>query len=532
MLSSIAYPDIVYISFAAQNVNKLHYRISITLKTSASRHTAPKHRQAPKGIPLLPPDPFLLDTRAIRIIFARLLGHGWQVRVAESLGLAPTTLSDWLSKPLKRASQLAFFELIHRLQVGWAQAWRPITDGVGYAVADIAQGRIIARGIPDFETALAIANAPVILLAARKLRAHLMAKFGGDHENAIENGLNADPLAPALDWFRHGLEIAAGSPSKYDEWRGTPYEDEVIVFAERSRQVAIVSRGEIDPYCEYYTANIVIATPQLQRDARAACLQLMEMELDWSGDAEGGALLGDLRNAIDQVLGWRTGIDNAIHLARKPERICRDDAPFDKLAPQLVQPHVLNHVAQATGAVADEISLPRLDPDDGGLTARLLVLLPAAQPEDAMTGFFSIDNPGRLPPLLRAVLSVTGIERRDLIVWPLLPWAGPEYSKDAIDSLQHQGYDALGQLLDYLPNLTVAILMGRPAHTAAGILAERRPDVVTVKTAVPVWPKRDIPRIVQKFVLAAKLLTGEVSGAGILSASAALDQVTDDDGPP
>lgn len=73
-------------------------------------------------------------------------------------------------------------------------------------------------------------------------------------------------------------------------------------------------------------------------------------------------------------------------------------------------------------------TIPWFDPDDGGIEARVLLLLEAPAPATARSGddsFCSEDNDDSTNRTLKELRSRSGLERWQVVKWNVVPWAPP-----------------------------------------------------------------------------------------------------------
>jgi 8-oxo-dGTP pyrophosphatase MutT (NUDIX family) len=108
--------------------------------------------------------------------------------------------------------------------------------------------------------------------------------------------------------------------------------------------------------------------------------------------------------------------------------------------------------------------VPDMDPLDGGVRARILLLLEKPGPQAGRTGLVSRDNPSPTSAALRAFLEEAGLPREETLLWNVVPaWNGTIRltSRELRDGPGH-----LPTLLALLPRLDTAILVGRQARRA------------------------------------------------------------------
>lgn len=166
-----------------------------------------------------------------------------------------------------------------------------------------------------------------------------------------------------------------------------------------------------------------------------------------------------------EVEGWR-GLDDPAQLA---ERI-----RFLKSRHMTA----LNNYVEGLRAVFGDV--PNFDPFDGGVEARLLVLLETPGPSTAGIRFTSRDNPTGTARNLRSLFSLAQINRADTAIWNAVPWVlgrnggrlrAPSRSDIAAAALE------LPKLLSLFPHLTTIILAGKTAARFETETLRRRPDI-------------------------------------------------------
>ena len=142
----------------------------------------------------------------------------------------------------------------------------------------------------------------------------------------------------------------------------------------------------------------------------------------------------------------------------------------------------LERLAAALRAEAGGRDVPGFDPLDGGVAARLLLLLETPGPRVGRggRGAVSRDNPTGTGRNLRRFLGEAGIARADTVIWNAVPWVihAPGARNRAPRAAEvRAGLGALPLLLDLLPRLVVAVLAGCVAGQARGVLTEARPGL-------------------------------------------------------
>ena len=150
-------------------------------------------------------------------------------------------------------------------------------------------------------------------------------------------------------------------------------------------------------------------------------------------------------------------------------------------------PHVAPLRAMAR-TIAAERGAPVPDPDplDGGVAARLLLMLETPGPAIVRTGFVSRDNPTGTAANLFRFLAGAGIARCDTLIWNAVPWV--IHAEGALNRAPRRAEvraaaPCLAPLLALLPELAVVVLAGRVAGEARAGIAALRPDLPVI--AVP-----------------------------------------------
>ncbi|WP_102127190.1 uracil-DNA glycosylase [Deinococcus planocerae] len=128
------------------------------------------------------------------------------------------------------------------------------------------------------------------------------------------------------------------------------------------------------------------------------------------------------------------------------------------------------HVAPLNGWVdvlSAERWTPSLDPADGGVGARVLLLLESPGPTASLTGFVSLDNPNATAENLTCLLHLAGLPRRQVAVWNAVPWQMSAGGVVAPVRAQYAEAAPLTRhLLSLLPELRAVVLVGRHAQSA------------------------------------------------------------------
>jgi uracil-DNA glycosylase len=162
--------------------------------------------------------------------------------------------------------------------------------------------------------------------------------------------------------------------------------------------------------------------------------------------------------------------------------------------------------------------VPDVDPADGGIGARLLLLLETPGPSIGRSGFVSRDNPTPTAGNLRRFLSGAAIARRDTVIWNAIPFvihAPGSRNRAPRRAEQTNGIALLPPFLDLLPHLAVAVLAGRAAAEAEPVLAAARPGLPVLRMPHPsptiVCTSPEVPRrIAAALAEAASLLVASL----------------------
>jgi uracil-DNA glycosylase len=152
-------------------------------------------------------------------------------------------------------------------------------------------------------------------------------------------------------------------------------------------------------------------------------------------------------------------------------------------------PHIAPIRALAARIAAERgAPVPVPDPLDGGVAARMLLLLETPGPAVLRTGFVTRDSANGTAANLFRFLAEAGIARADTLIWNAVPWL--IHAAGARNRAPRQAEVAaaapyLAPLLDLLPRLAVAVLAGRFAAGAAPAIAALRPDLPVIRVPHP-----------------------------------------------
>lgn len=221
-------------------------------------------------------------------------------------------------------------------------------------------------------------------------------------------------------------------------------------------------------------------TSQAERDARVA-----DAAEAWLSDPLSKSRYGEL---VSAVRSRRAAIPvaapvPAVAAARSPSALVtrpssstgpkqHRDPVF--LAEKQARLHEV-HVAPVQ-ALVDEIrtargteSVPYVDPDSGGVDARVLFILESpAGPAALGSGMLSPDNDDETAANMWRLYDQSGLPRSAGLHWNAVPWFigedGKEKNVGAADVLE--GGVWLDRLIDLLPDLRLIVTMGKPAERA------------------------------------------------------------------
>ncbi|KAA0124504.1 uracil-DNA glycosylase [Methylobacterium sp. P1-11] len=163
--------------------------------------------------------------------------------------------------------------------------------------------------------------------------------------------------------------------------------------------------------------------------------------------------------------------------------------------------------------------VPVPDPLDGGVGARMLLLLETPGPAVLRTGFVTRDSVNGTAANLFRFLAETGIARADTLIWNAVPWlihqAGALNRAPRRTEIAAAG-PYLAPLLDLLPRLAVAVLAGRFAGEAAPALAALRPGLPVIRIPHPsptyVCTAPEVPARIRRGLAEAAAILADAAG--------------------
>lgn len=124
--------------------------------------------------------------------------------------------------------------------------------------------------------------------------------------------------------------------------------------------------------------------------------------------------------------------------------------------------------------------VPRFDPLGGGAEARVLVLLETPGAGMTAADAVSRDNPSGTSRNFTKFALVAGLGREDTLLWNVVPWvvhAAGAANRPVRRAKLREGLRTIPALLDLLPRLRAAVLLGRPAGQAEPVIRAARPGL-------------------------------------------------------
>lgn len=156
----------------------------------------------------------------------------------------------------------------------------------------------------------------------------------------------------------------------------------------------------------------------------------------------------------------------------------------------LDRPHVApltKYVKKIRTATGRGAHVPYFDPRDGGVEAKVLVLMEAPGPNAVETRFVSCDNPDPTARNLFNILFDAGMPRSRIVIWNIVPWYigkdGHIRAAKAADI--KEGKPHLKSLMALLPRLAVVVLLGRNAQKIAPWLTKQVTGIELIKAYHP-----------------------------------------------
>jgi uracil-DNA glycosylase len=132
-------------------------------------------------------------------------------------------------------------------------------------------------------------------------------------------------------------------------------------------------------------------------------------------------------------------------------------------------------------------SMPYFDPLDGGIEARVLILLESPTRSGPYPRFASRDNRSPTQVNLNQCLEQSGLTRKESVLWNAYPWLPDKFGAHRtlpIASIT-KGMLALTSVLKMLPNIEVAVLAGSLARKASSMICRYISCIEIIETFNP-----------------------------------------------
>ena len=171
-------------------------------------------------------------------------------------------------------------------------------------------------------------------------------------------------------------------------------------------------------------------------------------------------------------------------------KLLRDPMARTARQAELYEPHIApltEFVEKLRAEVGSHGSIPYFDPWDSGIDAEILFLLEAPGARALFTGFISRNNPDETAKNFLELNRDAEIPRKRTVTWNIVPWyigTGMRI-REAGKTDTDAGIRALTRVLDLLPKLRAAVLIGRKTERASQLLAQLRPAVRVFKSPHP-----------------------------------------------
>ena len=131
------------------------------------------------------------------------------------------------------------------------------------------------------------------------------------------------------------------------------------------------------------------------------------------------------------------------------------------------------HVGPLMGLVRDlrsrGLDVPNVDPNDGGVNAKVLILLETPGPKAVTSRFVSRDNSHPSARNLGRVLDDARLARADVVLWNVVPQcvSTTEQNRNVCAADVRDALPALQAFIDQLPKLAVVVFCGRSSQRAS-----------------------------------------------------------------
>lgn len=158
------------------------------------------------------------------------------------------------------------------------------------------------------------------------------------------------------------------------------------------------------------------------------------------------------------------------------------------MAPDAVPAHLAPLERWRLALMAGGRAVPHFDPADGGVGARLLILLETPGAGMTAADRVTADNRSGTARNLTRFLGEAGIARADRVIWNVVPWIVQRpgvRNRPLTRGEIAEGAATVPALLDLLPALRAVVLAGRPAAAAGPAVAAHRPGVALLEMPHP-----------------------------------------------
>ena len=168
-------------------------------------------------------------------------------------------------------------------------------------------------------------------------------------------------------------------------------------------------------------------------------------------------------------------------------QLLSDPIALDNRRAMLAQPAMAPLRRFAADIRARHGPTPDFDPADGGVGARLLLVLETPGTSIGKTGFVSADNATGTAANLRRFLAAAEIGRREIAIWNAVPFVihtgGPNRAPRMAEI--RCGLELLPPLLSLLPNLCCIVLSGRVAGMAEPVIRRLHAEMPVIRIPHP-----------------------------------------------
>lgn len=193
-------------------------------------------------------------------------------------------------------------------------------------------------------------------------------------------------------------------------------------------------------------------------------------------------------------------------LAAKQARLWEGHvAPINQLVDR-IRLEIAQEWAQAHPSGAPPVFVPYVDPDSGGIQARVLFVLESpAGPAALGSGMLSADNDDGTAKNVWLSYQASGMPRTYGLAWNAVPWyVGDGKRNRTVTSTDvARGMEYLRQLLDLAPDVRVVLAVGKPAQasvaSAYDVLGSRGIHVINAPHPSPIPAAATRGRSLQEF---------------------------------